>query len=1644
MERPVYFLQSEVARLVLGYLKESSHPLTYKSFLKECKYLAEYAAMLKEGIEYPTAIMGISLCQMLNEYAELKLKAQETGMYAIDMAAAWKQFDAVTRLIKKKTKTQALKTASYQQGRRTQHRVDKAPCRKDTGDVESTHDLNRVSVSLKKIHLCPSSSGVSVGSYISEMTPGGDNVATVTKPNTDKPGTKKRTAKRRTPVQKRVSRMRRTTRSSATLESVINTQGISDSDSDAVDNVVDVSGSMDMSENIDVPGNMDVSGSIDVTRNMDESGSGLLINSQTSGVMQQSTSDPKDILNIGMFQNSSSRSDALLNKSTNLHRSVAVHNEGMKEKVNDEEDVVELEVDQLPDLEQVQQTDQHADSFSHNMAEESPVKMSVVNQCQTTPLKTLSICSETCDVIGRSPRRRKHQPKRRNDNQSLRPTDKDGGVAPSEQRDSSGSESSKEQPNLQADPFPMLLEKIMNDTKLHERLAETINKSRFAEPPQASCRKPVSTSTIVDDFFGSPVPQHLSEDTIDGIIHMAKSDPLFDSLINIFETEGNKVPGTTAGAHGETSTMSEHIGDPDGCMVELSQDGFTAAESQPATSHPSSALVPSSSSSPPHTNSQDIPSTPGPAPSPCPSISASPCASLTSPCPSVCSMTSGTGSPGQVPLKKKRRIKPIPCKPVTSALPVFSSPVMHPLSPAQTPEACSPAPSTHLQQVSSPCIPPAPHGQSGLMSPPLSVSAHRSRTPAHVPQQSPSACVESRGMGMSSSPPQSSSMGQSPGTQIAPSQDVQHYQPSETPFESPQYQTDPSHMSLQGIHHSTPAPCVDPITSRPNSHPCVATSAHTTVLQTSFQTSQPLHQNGPVSQTPSLDPTVSSVKMQSQAVVLSSQQVTSFPGNGVQINIAENGVIKTYSMDETNGGLQLLPTNSLPNVSVINSSPPVVVPSPVMANTSCCPRPVTVNPPVSTSVLTKTTSGNILNSIASCPSAVYVTQPVVTPSSVVGTNSPTSHPQSSEISLVSSVLVSQSSTVNHQSSCVQHQSSVPLVMSSGSVQPQSSKAPLVSSVIIPMSSEALSHSLSVPALSTSAYSPSTMEDSLHTVTALPGSIQAVRQHSPSPALTVSEPCPSSQGSLPTAISSALLCTNSQMSFDLLGENTLSDFVLPVKPAEDQVETVVLTDTNISLPNVVVNDQIYDMTMSPNGKQLILKNPRPINDSQTSSYQPVTVVPSSIPQIRPKMTPVKAGSQNSVMVSPKLPATSPRLSKLQQIVKQSISPKFKTSCKPNILSRSPRQTKTVTLPSDGYFVSPNQEKTVTVLNTSEITADDQYIAIPLGRIVEENHKRSLSFDKRPPTDGVSNGKAEPPKSKPLSKSLPYKRPIKSKIRMGDRKPYPKVNGASVMNVEIGYPTGKSSCVMSLISGDKEAHHKLKPKKKVINTKPDKEQMSLTEGNADGSAAVKQPPRSKANNLPQTNKEGSNGTSSPPGVNLPVRVFENKQLEGSRGESPTRFQKFVPLTQTSSPSVQISSLSQSPGFSAKGTITTTVGGRRYNCSDKQSVVREMNGPCGLFSSEDSNLSSASSIMTAASDPGPLRGGMLKMSSRRREVVARTLSIIPECNLQGKMKGSRKRSGSNVSLDNLSGSARKKQKQPNLSKLNVDDFLAKIHRQ
>ncbi|XP_064627911.1 mucin-2-like [Lineus longissimus] len=65
-------LPSEVARLVLGYLKTESCNSAFKAFLGECPHLKEYAMLLERGREYTTKVNGRTLEEYLDEFADLK------------------------------------------------------------------------------------------------------------------------------------------------------------------------------------------------------------------------------------------------------------------------------------------------------------------------------------------------------------------------------------------------------------------------------------------------------------------------------------------------------------------------------------------------------------------------------------------------------------------------------------------------------------------------------------------------------------------------------------------------------------------------------------------------------------------------------------------------------------------------------------------------------------------------------------------------------------------------------------------------------------------------------------------------------------------------------------------------------------------------------------------------------------------------------------------------------------------------------------------------------------------------------------------------------------------------------------------------------------------------------------------------------------------------------------------------------------------------------------------------------------------------------------------------------------------------------------------------------------------------------------
>ncbi|KAK6171250.1 hypothetical protein SNE40_019478 [Patella caerulea] len=122
-----YFLPSEIARLVLGYLQDVGCKMTVKYFIKESKDLVEYSALLKKGLNYPTSINGLTLIAIINEYATYKLQDTASNQWTVSTASLWKQFDNVTRSLKKATKskirqpeTQSTRTKKSLQKRKTQ------------------------------------------------------------------------------------------------------------------------------------------------------------------------------------------------------------------------------------------------------------------------------------------------------------------------------------------------------------------------------------------------------------------------------------------------------------------------------------------------------------------------------------------------------------------------------------------------------------------------------------------------------------------------------------------------------------------------------------------------------------------------------------------------------------------------------------------------------------------------------------------------------------------------------------------------------------------------------------------------------------------------------------------------------------------------------------------------------------------------------------------------------------------------------------------------------------------------------------------------------------------------------------------------------------------------------------------------------------------------------------------------------------------------------------------------------------------------------------------------------------------------------------------------------------------------------------
>ena len=71
-------MPSEVARLVLGYLREQNCEKAASDFLNESRHLYEYRLGLEEGYEYPTTIGGKNLVQFLHENGQNSASVGQT------------------------------------------------------------------------------------------------------------------------------------------------------------------------------------------------------------------------------------------------------------------------------------------------------------------------------------------------------------------------------------------------------------------------------------------------------------------------------------------------------------------------------------------------------------------------------------------------------------------------------------------------------------------------------------------------------------------------------------------------------------------------------------------------------------------------------------------------------------------------------------------------------------------------------------------------------------------------------------------------------------------------------------------------------------------------------------------------------------------------------------------------------------------------------------------------------------------------------------------------------------------------------------------------------------------------------------------------------------------------------------------------------------------------------------------------------------------------------------------------------------------------------------------------------------------------------------------------------------------------------
>ncbi|CAG2169445.1 unnamed protein product [Oppiella nova] len=117
-----HLMPSEIARLVLGYLKESQCFETEKQFLKESKHLTEYAIGLRHGFNYSTNINGKSLLDIIHSCHESDTNAAAKDRHKKSPT------DELRRLSQQLTKVETLlnklsQTVTTNSGNQSQYRI---------------------------------------------------------------------------------------------------------------------------------------------------------------------------------------------------------------------------------------------------------------------------------------------------------------------------------------------------------------------------------------------------------------------------------------------------------------------------------------------------------------------------------------------------------------------------------------------------------------------------------------------------------------------------------------------------------------------------------------------------------------------------------------------------------------------------------------------------------------------------------------------------------------------------------------------------------------------------------------------------------------------------------------------------------------------------------------------------------------------------------------------------------------------------------------------------------------------------------------------------------------------------------------------------------------------------------------------------------------------------------------------------------------------------------------------------------------------------------------------------------------------------------------------------------------------------------